>query len=319
MATRAGRPHGKMELRINRQSVLQKNLNIRMRILQAIRNFFMSQNYLEIDTPVRIPAPAPEAYIDAIPSAEWFLQTSPELCMKRLLAAGFPRIFQICKCFRQGERGRKHLPELTMLEWYCAGSDYDDLMKQTEALICFIARQLNVDGKIVYQSNKISIDRPWVKISVADAFKKHASLPMEEAQRKNIFDEVMVDEIEPQLGRKQPVFIFDYPAAMGALARLKPQDRSVAERFELYIGGVELCNGFSELTDPTEQRERFESERRTRRSSAKTVYPMPEPFLNALQDMPSAAGNALGLDRLVMLFTDSSKIDDVVAFVPEDL
>ena len=146
-----------------------------------------------------------------------------------------------------------------------------------------------------------------------------AGFTMEEAQRKNIFDEIMVDEIEPQLGLKQPVFIYDYPAAMGALARLKTQDRSVAERFELYIGGIELCNGFSELTDPTEQRERFESERQTRRSSAKTVYPMPERFLDALQDIPPAAGNALGIDRLVMLFADSSEIDDVVAFVPEDL
>ena len=290
-----------------------------MRILQAIRKFFIARNYLEVETPVRIPAPAPEAYIDAIPSAEWFLQTSPELCMKRLLAAGFARIFQICKCFRQGERGRKHLPELTMLEWYCAGFDYNDLMKQTETLTCFIARELNVAGKISYQSNEIAIDTPWIKMSVAEAFKTYASLTMEEAQRKKIFDEVMVDEIEPQLGLKQPVFIYDYPASMGALARLKAQDRSVAERFELYIGGVELCNGFSELTDPTEQRERFQSERQARRSSAKTVYPVPETFLNALQDMPSAAGNALGIDRLVMIFTDSRQIDDVVAFVPEEL
>ena len=305
--------------RTYRQSGLQETLALRMRILQAIREFFIKQDYLEIDTPVRIPAPAPEAYIDAIPSAEWFLQTSPELCMKQLLAAGFSRIFQICKCFRQGERGRRHLPELTMLEWYCAGFDYDDLMKQTELLFGFIAHELNIEGKIGYQGKQISIDPPWIKMPVAEAFSAYAAVTMEAALRKGDFDEIMAVEIEPKLGWEKPVFIYDYPAAMGALARLKAQDKSVAERFELYIGGVELCNGFSELTDPVEQRERFENERQFRRSSDKTVYPMPEPFLEALRDMPPSAGNALGIDRLVMVLTDAAVIDDVVAFVPEEL
>ena len=144
-------------------------------------------------------------------------------------------------------------------------------------------------------------------------------MPVEEALARDCFEEVMVNEIEPNLGATRPLFLYDYPAALGALARLKPENRRVAERFELYIAGIELCNGFSELTDPLEQRNRFESEQNFRHSLHKPVYPMPQSFLTALNDMPAACGNALGLDRLVMLFADTTEIDDVVAFTPEEL
>jgi lysyl-tRNA synthetase class 2 len=129
----------------------------------------------------------------------------------------------------------------------------------------------------------------------------------------------MVSQIEPLLGQRQPVFMYDYPACRGALAKLKPEDPHYAERFELYIGGVEICNAFSELTDPVEQRARFEHEREQRRKAGKPVYPLPERFLTALRDLPAAAGNALGMDRLIMLFADADQIDDVVAFTPETL
>jgi lysyl-tRNA synthetase class 2 len=142
---------------------------------------------------------------------------------------------------------------------------------------------------------------------------------VKEALAKDCFDEVMVDKIEPNLGSPRPLFLYDYPASLGALAKLKPQNKQLAERFELYIAGIELCNGFSELTDPAEQRTRFESEQNIRKSLNKSVYPMPQNFLNSLNDMPDACGNALGLDRLVMLFSDTADIDDVVAYTPEEL
>ena len=302
-----------------RQTSLQKNLQLRARIIQTIQNFFIDNDYLEVETPVRIPAPAPEAHIDAVESGDWFLQTSPELCMKRLLAAGIPRIFQICKCFRYGERGRLHLPEMTLLEWYRTDSDYKDIMKECEALIGTVARKVGLEDSVVYQSKKIKLTPPWPRIPVRDAFDKFGSITLKTALEQDQFDDIMVAEIEPNLGQTQPVFLYDYPASRGALARLKPQDPRYAERFELYIGGLEICNAFSELTDPVEQRARFEREQDHRRESGKSEYPMPEKFLTALNDLPEAAGNALGIDRLIMLFADSMQIDEVVAFTPEEL
>jgi len=302
-----------------RQSTIKANLHLRARILQAVRGFFIDNDYLDVDTPVRIPAPAPEAHIDAVVSDDQYLQTSPELCMKQLLAAGYPRIFQICKCFRQHERGRKHLPELTMLEWYRAGGNYLGLMDECEKLVCFVAHRLGKGNNLIYRNRPIGLAIPWLRLSVAEAFKQYGSVSMNKALATDCFDEVMGLEIEPNLGDPNPVFLYDYPARHGALARLKPGDPLLAERFELYIAGIELCNGFSELTDAAEQRKRFDKEQHLRRSLNKPVYPMPEKFLTALADMPDAAGNALGLDRLVMLFADTDKIDEVVAFTPEEL
>ena len=302
-----------------RQTSLQKNLQLRAGIIQMIRKFFIDNDYLEVETPVRIPAPAPEAHIDAVESGGWFLQTSPELCMKRLLAAGIPRIFQICRCFRHGERGRLHLPEMTMLEWYRIDSSYEDIMNECEALIAAVALESGSEDILTYQGKAIELTPPWPRISVSEAFKKFGSLSLEKALEQGQFDEIMVTEIEPNLGQSRPVFLYDYPASRGALARLKPEDPRYAERFELYMGGLEICNAFSELTDPLEQRQRFEREQNHRRQSGKSVYPMPDKFLSALDDLPEAAGNALGIDRLVMLFSNSKQIDAVVTFTPEEL
>jgi lysyl-tRNA synthetase class 2 len=297
----------------------RKHLALRATIIRSIRRYFDEDGYLEVETPIRIPAPAPEADIDAQASGSWYLQTSPELCMKRLLAAGFSRIFQICKCFRRHERGSRHLPELTLLEWYTAGADYREMMAQCEALIGAVARQTGIAGVLHYQGKRIELAPPWLRLTVAEAFDRLAPLSMERALSENLFDEMMGLHIAPRLGVDKPVFLCDYPAARGALARRKPSNRGLAERFELYAGGLELCNAFTELTDPEEQRERFEMERESRRQTGKPVYPMPERFLETLGYMPEAAGNALGIDRLVMLFADTAKIDDVVAFTPEEL
>jgi lysyl-tRNA synthetase class 2 len=302
-----------------RQAACLQNLRLRARIIRAVRQFFAENDYLEVETPIRIPAPAPEAHIDAQPSGSWFLQTSPELCMKRLLAAGYSRIFQICKCFRRNEKGRRHLPELTLLEWYTAGADYSDMMTQCEALLTDVAHSMGYRDGLCYQGRRIDLSLPWPRMTVTEAFARLAGVSVEQAIEEDRFEEVLALEIEPWLGVERPLFLCDYPAACGALARLKPSNRRLAERFELYIGGLELCNAFTELNDEDEQRVRFDVERESRRRAGLTVYPMPESFLEALKDMPDAAGNALGIDRLVMLFADTTEIDDVVAFTPEEL
>ncbi|MCX5820952.1 MAG: EF-P lysine aminoacylase EpmA [Deltaproteobacteria bacterium] len=294
-------------------------LRRRARMIRTIRRFFQDQDFLEVETPLRIPAPAPESHIDAVASGEWFLQTSPELCMKRLLAAGYPRIFQICKCFRAGERGDRHLPEFTMLEWYREGTDYRTLMDDCEALITLIAREFDINGIFSRQGRKIRLGIPWERITVREAFRRYATMTDAEALGTDRFDEILACEVEPHLGMESPVFLYEYPAELGALARLKEGDPGIAERFELYCAGLELANAFSELTDAEEQRRRFEEAFHDRRRNGSPLYPMPERFLAALPQMSPSAGIALGVDRLAMLLTDKARIDEVVAFTPESL
>ena len=297
----------------------KNHLWLRARLVHEIRRFFLERNYLEVETPLLIPAPAPEVHIDVIHAGDCYLHPSPELCMKRLLSAGYPRIFQISKCFRNGERGSLHLPEFTLLEWYRTGIDYKILMQECEALIVSVSEGIGTGDRVDYRGKAIDISPPWEKISVVEAFNHYASLDMETAFKKGCFDEVMVQEIEPNLGVTKPTLLYDYPASLAALARLKPNNPEFAERFEIYISGLELANGFSELTDPQEQRARFEKDQLNRRQSGKEVYPTAEKFLKALEYMPEAAGIALGVDRLAMIFSDSPKIDDVVSFTPEEL
>jgi len=295
------------------------NIERRAAILHLIREFFAGRGYLEVETPLRIPAPLPEAHIEVISSDGWVLQPSPELCMKRLLAVGHEKIFQICKCFRKAERGQRHLPEMTMLEWYAAGQTYNDLMTCCEELVRHIARGLGIGDRLSYQGLAIDLAAPWPRLTTSDAFRRFVSIPMERALAEGDFDEIMGIEIEPNLGQEHPLFLIDYPAEKASLARLKPGVSSVAERFELYIGGLEVCNGFSELNDAAEQRRRFEAEQEIIRNAGRAVHPLPEKFLEALAHLPPCAGNALGIDRLTMLFCDAATIDDVVAFTPEEL
>ncbi|MDJ0888814.1 MAG: EF-P lysine aminoacylase EpmA [Desulfobacterales bacterium] len=303
---------------VYRQQQIRGNLERRARLLAAVRAFFATAGYLEVETPVRIPTVAPEAHIDPLATDGWYLHTSPELAMKRLLAAGYPRIFQICRCFRREERGGRHLPEFTLLEWYTANKDYRHMMAQTEALVRHAV--IGINGReLVFQGRVVDLAAPFDRMAVGEAFARWAGCTPEEALAADRFDEIVGLEIEPRLGWKRPAFLYDYPAACAALARLRPDRPAVAERFELYIGGIELCNGFSELADADEQRRRFTAERDLRRRDGRSHPPMPEPFLAALTDMPPAAGNALGIDRLAMLLADTTVIDDVSAFVPEEL
>lgn len=297
----------------------EQALRTRAAMIQAIRLFFVTCDFLEVETPLRVPEIAPEAHIDAISSENEFLQTSPELCMKRLLAAGYSSLFQISKCFRRGERGGRHLPEFTMLEWYEAGADYRDLMNQCENLIIFTARRLGVNEGMPLRDGRIlSLEKPWERLTLSEAFRRHGSLSLQECLDRDCFDEVLTREIEPKLGRDRPVFLYDYPVTLGSLARRKNDDGTVAERCELYLDGIELANGFSELTDAGEQRERFAAEQGLREERGQVVYREPRRFLASLPHMPESAGIALGVDRLAMLFSGAGTIDEVVAFTPED-
>ena len=287
----------------------------RARILAEIRAFFVTGGFLEIETPQRIPANAPEPHIEAVASEDWFLQTSPELAMKRLLAAGYEQLFQICRVWRGSERGRRHLPEFSMLEWYRSGADYHALMADCVNLLL----HLIPDSTITWQGQTIDLTPPWHTLSVRDAFSLYSGTLPEKALRDGRFDEILAFEIEPNLGNDKPTFLIEYPVELAALARRKPDDPSVAERFELYICGLELANAFSELSDPAEQRVRFEQDEIFRRAAGKTPYPPAEKFLKELRTMPEAAGIALGIDRLVMLLTNRADIADVVAFPPETL
>jgi lysyl-tRNA synthetase class 2 len=235
------------------------------------------------------------------------------------MSAGYPKIFQICKCFRKGERGKKHLSEFTLLEWYRAESDYMALMEECEEMVLSVSRDLGIGQSILYQQYHIDLKGPWERISVKEAFEHYGSMSMEKALAKGCFDEIMVEEIEPHLGLSKPIFLYDYPACFAALAKLSDGAPNFAERFEIYMGGLELANAFSELIDAGEQKIRFEKDQRERERLGKKTYPFPERFLESLSDMPSSAGIALGVDRLAMLFADTARIDDIVSFTPEEL
>ncbi|UDQ98695.1 EF-P lysine aminoacylase EpmA [Lentisphaerota bacterium WC36G] len=296
-----------------------QNLLIRSKVIKAVRDFFHQENFIEIETPVMISAPAPEEYIEAVTAHDnKFLRTSPELQMKELLCAdqgkNFRNIFQIGSCFRAHEHGRKHREEFTMLEWYQVGADYFTLMKVIQKMVQHIAKNLFDKTTIQYQGQVIDLTNDWDFISVVDAFEKYANCDVFDALKNNDFDYLMIDKIEPKLGSYTPSFLYDYPASCASLSRLKKNDKRFAERFELYIAGVELANGFSELTDYEEQRKRFAKAMKFRESKSMNRYPEATKFLNALRDLtlPESAGCALGLDRLIMIFTDQNDIINVI-------
>ena len=276
------------------------NLKVRAAVLRTIRAFFDARGFVEVETPVRIPAPAPEPHIDCPASGDWFLRASPELQMKKLLVAGLPRIYQIGPCFRAGERGRRHAPEFTMLEWYRAESDYTDVACDIEALVREVLR--TCENTLVLP--------PFARLAVREAYLRWAGWDPVADWSQDRFDFDMATKIEPNLP-KEPIFLMDYPAPAASLARLKADEPRVAERWELYVGGMELANAFTELTDAAEQRRRFDAARAERRALGEADYPLDEDFLSALARMPPAGGVALGVDRLVMLACGAAAIGEV--------
>lgn len=293
-------------------------LQQRSDLLQAVRSFFRGRGYIEVDTPIRLPVLLPETHIKPFSSEGWFLQTSPEQCMKRLLAQGCRQLFQICHCFRKEEVGRLHQSEFTLLEWYHAGWSYAELMQECEdfvsALVCSDQELPGRGGRDGLQrgDRRISLAGPWERLTVQDAFRRYARLEAVEALRQDLFDELLVTEIEPRLGWERPVFLYDYPAELASLARRRVDNPMVAERFELYIAGIELANGFSELIDPAEQRRRFAEEIRRSQAAGTAYSAMPERFLADLGNLGETAGVALGLDRLLMLVLGCDSVAEVI-------
>lgn len=295
-----------LHLEKSRLQQLQPALVFRSQILSAIRRWFELAEFTEVETPVRLPTPALELHIDAEPAGTAFLRTSPELHMKRLLAAGYQKIFQMGPCFRKGERGHLHHPEYTMLEWYRANADYMDILKDTETLVTHVCHAV-CPGKLPAP--------PWPRFTVEELYLKHAGWNPVTAYEAGHFEQDLVTLIEPALPRDTPVFVMDYPADAAALSRRKPGHEAVAERFELYINGVEIANAFSELIDPVEQRRRFEQCAQAREAMGSAVYPLDEDFLAALeQGMPPSGGIAMGIDRLVMVLLGATSLDEVIAF-----
>ncbi|RJX22176.1 MAG: EF-P lysine aminoacylase GenX [Desulfobulbus sp.] len=303
---------------LSRTVISPHRLQQRSDLLQAVRSFFRGRGYIEVDTPIRLPVLLPETHIKPFASEEWFLHTSPEQCMKRLLAQGCDRLFQICHCFRKEEKGRLHQSEFTLLEWYHVGWSYRELMTECEAFVRALAASvpglpgLAGPDLLRHGERSVSLAGPWERLTVKEAFRRHAGMDPAEALRENTFDEVLVTTIEPHLGWARPVFLCDYPAELASLARRRADDPTVAERFELYIAGIELANGFSELIDPGEQRLRFAEELRRSRQAGNVYSAMPERFLTELANMGETAGVALGLDRLLMLLMGCATISEAV-------
>ncbi len=308
----AGVPDAAAERR--RLRALRPALERRARMTAALRRTLAADGFLEVETPVRLAAPALEPHIDAEPAGEAFLRTSPELHMKRLLAAGYPRIFQLGPCFRQGERGRLHHPEYTMLEWYRAEADYRAVLRDAERLVRTAARAV-AEADPAPPRPAVDPEAPWLVLRVEDAFLRWAGWNPVKRWDADRFDLDLVDCVEPRLPRDRATVLIDYPAPAAALARLSATDPRVAERWELYLGAVEIANAFSELTDAAEQRARFEACAAARARAGRPVYPLDEAFLAALAaGLPPSAGVALGVDRLALVLAGGRDLDDVLAF-----
>jgi len=294
---------------------MRRVLGLRARLHDTIRRFFRDRGFLEVDTPVLLRANAPEAHIDPAPAGKGWLRTSPELAMKRLLAAGHEAIFQLGPCFREGEQGRWHHPEFTLLEWYRADAGYLEILADTKALLAALALELRGSTDFTWQDRPISFAQElWDKRTVSQAFIEHAGWDPAVQFDADRFDLDLVTRVEPALPADRPVVLMDYPAPLAALARRKPEDPLRAERWELYLGGIEIANAYSELTDPAEQRARFEEANALRQRRGVAPVPLDEAFLAALESMPPSGGIALGVDRLLMILADADSLDGVLPF-----
>ena len=308
-------------------------------MLRAIRAFFEARGYLEVETPYLVPTPGEEAHLRPFrtrleqsdgQSDDIWLHTSPEFAMKRIVAdLGLP-VFQLARVWRNGEASATHAPEFTMLEWYRPGADLAALMDEAELLL-----QRLLPPQLERHGDLIRIDQPFERLRMADAFHHHVGADLlgtagdaaalarqagverrPDEDWEDLFFRLLLERIEPQLGRTRPTFLTHWPAAQAALARRDPADPRVALRFELYAGGLELANAFDELTDPVEQAARFATDRARRLAlrgaDPDAAWPLDRALIAALPRLPDCAGIALGFDRLVMLATAAPRIDDVL-------
>ncbi|MCF6336532.1 MAG: EF-P lysine aminoacylase GenX [Gammaproteobacteria bacterium] len=307
-------------------------LRQRAELLARLRRYFAGQGVLEVETPLLSSAGIPDPHIPSFTTtpgpdgeASRYLNTSPEFAMKRLLAAGSGPIFQVCKAFRRGEQGKYHNPEFTLLEWYRPGFDHLRLMDEVDVLVRQLAeghRSLGCSEKLSYQAcfqRYLEIDPFNVDVSMLKSCAQVQGLGevagLSVADKDTWLDLLMSHCVQPHLGKEGPVFVYDYPASQAALARIRPVEPPVAERFELFIDGIELANGFHELQDAHEQRERFEADLVRRQVEKLEPVALDERLLRALSaGLPACAGVALGLDRLQLVLTDCSHIRDALAF-----
>ncbi len=287
-----------------------ERLRLRDLVVRSLRGWFHSRGYIEVETQQRVRCPGIDVHLDALPAGDGlYLATSPELEMKKLLAAGCRRIVQIARAFRAGERGERHHAEFALLEWYTVGEDYRDLMAQTEGLVAAAAAVLEREG---VATRLTAWPRPFARLGIDEVFERWAGWRPSRAFDEELFFEDFVTKIDPRLESLGAVFLVDWPAPAGALARRSAADPAICERVELVLDGVEICNGFSELTDPREQQERFERDNAARALRGKTPYPPDQRFLDALTcGIPDCAGNALGIDRLLMALTGCRRLADV--------
>lgn len=326
-----------------RFSQKKSNLKVRGQIIRAIRGYFDAQNFDEVDTPILQTCPVIDTHIRAFATdlrgvdgevaKTMYLHTSPEFAMKKLMVAGMNKIYQICPVFRNAEGSKRHRPEFTLVEWYRTNADYNDIMRDCEGLLRACAKAANVKN-FQYKSHGCDPFQEFERLTVCEAFQHYANIDLEaflddlEGFRAavkaldlhvaaddawdDLFFRVMDDRIEPYLGMERPTFLCDYPIYMASLSKPKKDDLRFAERFELYVCGVELANAFSELTDADEQVRRYVIEMDEKERLYEERYPLDEDFIEALRaGLPPSGGIALGIDRLVMLATGAEDINDV--------
>ncbi|MCF6277030.1 MAG: EF-P lysine aminoacylase GenX [Candidatus Magasanikbacteria bacterium] len=308
----------------------EKNFVLRAKIIKIIRNFFENEGFLELDPPILIKYPDSEPNLSPISveiqnekkeNFNGFLHTSPEYTMKKTLASGFKKIFTITHCFRNCESfGGHHNPEFTMLEWYRAEEDFYKIMKDCEDLLKLISQKTGIT-----KINGVNIEKKWEKISMKELWQKYVNVNLDkycETSKmyklckklgfnagknepfEDLFYRIFLNKIEEYLGKKVPTIVYNYPAQMASLAKISKENPKYAERFELYVNGIELANAFSELTDENEQRKRIEKDN--------PHFGIDEEFINAVEKMPKSAGIALGVDRLIMLFANCKKIENIL-------
>ena len=335
--------------RPDRLAQRRAKLAARGRILGAVRDFFAASDYVEVDTPALQVSPGLEPHLKAFATVlhdprdggarPRYLHTSPEFAMKKLVAGGMARIWQLAHAYRDGERSATHHPEFSMLEWYRAGAGYRDLMSECEALLRCVQEAAGVEA-LCWRGRGPDARLVWQRLTVAEAFERHAGIDLlstaPDPERpdagllgaaatrigiaphpgddwESLYFRIFLERIEPHLGSPAPTILYDYPLALAALSRPKPDDPRLAERFELYVCGLELANAFGELTDPAEQRRRFAADQARKQALYGETYPVDEDFLAALEHgLPECAGIALGFDRLVMLATGAEHIEEVL-------
>lgn len=311
--------------KIKKDPKLMEKYLVREKVIDTIRSFFKNQGFHEVFTPVLVPIPSIEPNLEVFKTElrtskgtkrDSYLIMSPEFSIKKLLAAGIGSCFEITKCFRNEEEvSRLHNPEFTMLEWYRIRADYKDIMEDFEHLFLKIIGK----DKLRYQGELYDLSLPWPRIRIADAFKKYAEKDVLDVPETDFY-KIYFNEIEPELMKlKKPYFIYDYPVSQASLSR-PAKDPRFAERFEVFLAGVELGNCFSELTDAKEQEKRFEAEKAQRSAQGKVDYPIDEDLIKALEEgLPRVSGIAVGVDRLIMLAADVPSISETLFFPGEEL